>query len=128
MLALLRAATLVAALMVSVAEARTVRWAASGDPNTMDPHSQNVGTVTMVLQQIYDSLISRNQQLGLEPGLATAWTQEEPTRWRFTLRLYREDVPHIPLHHQMIPWAMRSTLAIPHMANNQPYFRWALVN
>ena len=26
----------------------------------MDPHSQNVGTVTMVLQQIYDPLISRN--------------------------------------------------------------------
>jgi peptide/nickel transport system substrate-binding protein len=81
-----RAATLVVALMMGVAEARTVRWAASGDPNTMDPHSQNVGTVTMVLQQIYDALISRNQQLGLEPGLATAWTQEEPTRWRFTLR------------------------------------------
>ena len=81
-----RAAILVAALMVGVAEARTVRWAASGDPNTMDPHSQNVGTVTMVLQQIYDALISRNPQLGLEPGLATAWRQEEPTRWRFTLR------------------------------------------
>jgi peptide/nickel transport system substrate-binding protein len=74
------------ALMVGIAEARTVRWAASGDPNTMDPHSQNVGTVTMVLQQIYDALISRNPQLGLEPGLATAWRQEEPTRWRFTLR------------------------------------------
>ena len=81
-----RAATLVVALMMGVAEARTVRWAASGDPNTMDPHSQNVGTVTMVLQQVYDALISRNQQLGLEPGLATAWRQEEPTRWRFTLR------------------------------------------
>ncbi|WPB83997.1 ABC transporter substrate-binding protein [Sediminicoccus rosea] len=86
MRALWRAAILVVALMVGVAEARTVRWAASGDPNTMDPHSQNVGTVTMVLQQIYDALISRNQQLGLEPGLATAWRQEEPTRWRFTLR------------------------------------------
>jgi peptide/nickel transport system substrate-binding protein len=86
MRALWRAAILVVALMVGVAEARTVRWAASGDPNTMDPHSQNVGTVTMVLQQVYDALISRNQQLGLEPGLATAWRQEEPTRWRFTLR------------------------------------------
>jgi peptide/nickel transport system substrate-binding protein len=47
---------------------------------------------------------------------------------REALRLYREDVPHIPLHHQMIPWAMRSNLTIPHMANNQPLFRWARMN
>jgi peptide/nickel transport system substrate-binding protein len=47
---------------------------------------------------------------------------------RQALRLYREDVPHIPLHHQMIPWAMRSTLNMPHMANNQPFFRWAVMN
>ncbi len=63
-----------------------MRWAASGDPNTMDPHSQNVGTVTMVLQQIYDTLIQRTQELGLGPGLATRWEQVEPNRWRFWLR------------------------------------------
>lgn len=68
------------------AQNRTVRWSASGDPNTMDPHSQNVGTVTMVLQQIYDALIMRNQELGLAPGLATRWEQQEPNRWRFWLR------------------------------------------
>ena len=81
-------AVLAAALAVgaSVAEARTVRWAASGDPNTMDPHSQNVGTVSMVLQQIYDNIISRGPDLSLRPGLATRWEQVEPTRWRFTLR------------------------------------------
>jgi peptide/nickel transport system substrate-binding protein len=47
---------------------------------------------------------------------------------REALRIYREDVPHIPLHHQMIPWAVRSNLTIPHSANNQPYFRWARMN
>ena len=47
---------------------------------------------------------------------------------REALKLYREDVPHIPLHHQMIPWAMRANLSIPHAANNQPFFRWAVVN
>ncbi len=84
---LLLVAALAAVLLnVVAAQARSVRWSASGDPNTMDPHSQNVGTVTMVLQQIYDPLIARSRELGLEPGLATAWTQVEPLRWRFTLR------------------------------------------
>jgi peptide/nickel transport system substrate-binding protein len=83
---LLLAAALATGLGAGLAEARTVRWAASGDPNTMDPHSQNVGTVTMVLQQIYDPLIQRTQELGLAPGLATRWEQVEPTRWRFWLR------------------------------------------
>ena len=57
-------------------------------------------------------------------------TQSGPARQAAiseALRLYREDVPHIPLHHQMIPWALRSNIQIPHMANNQPYFRWAVV-
>lgn len=83
---LLMAAALAMGLGAGMAEARTVRWAASGDPNTMDPHSQNVGTVTMVLQQIYDPLIQRTQELGLAPGLATRWEQVEPNRWRFWLR------------------------------------------
>jgi peptide/nickel transport system substrate-binding protein len=82
----LAAAAALMALCTGLAEARSVRWAASGDPNTMDPHSQNVGTVTMVLQQIYDPLINRNADLSLRPGLATRWEQVEPTRWRFTLR------------------------------------------
>jgi ABC-type transport system substrate-binding protein len=69
---LLMAAALAVGLGAGMAgtEARTVRWAASGDPNTMDPHSQNLGTVTMVLQQIYDPLIQRTQDLGLAPDLA----------------------------------------------------------
>src|SRR4051812_6674285 len=85
----LRTAAALAFLAVAgtgAAQAKTVRWAASGDPNTMDPHSQNVGTVTMVLQQVYDSLLKRNQDLSLAPGLATEWRQEERTRWRFILR------------------------------------------
>ncbi|WP_114376056.1 ABC transporter substrate-binding protein [Elioraea thermophila] len=80
------AAALALAATFASAEARTIRWSAAGDPNTMDPHSQNLGTVTKILNQIYEPLILRTRDLGLEPGLATAWRQLEPTRWRFELR------------------------------------------
>lgn len=35
------------ALAVGTAEAQTGRWATAGDPNTMDPHSPNAGSVAV---------------------------------------------------------------------------------
>ncbi len=70
----------------AAAQNRTVRWSAAGDANTLDPHAQNIGTVAMLLQQVYDTLITRNSDLTIRPGLALTWTAVEPTRWRFTLR------------------------------------------
>jgi peptide/nickel transport system substrate-binding protein len=80
------AAACAAFIGLSAAQAQTLRWAAAGDPNTMDPHSQNVGTVTMVLDQIYERLIHRTPALALEPALATEWRQVAADRWRFVLR------------------------------------------
>ena len=68
------------------AEAKSFRFAVSGDANTMDPHSQNAGQVTLVLRQIYEPLILRGKKLEKIPGLATSWQQEGSTRWRFQLR------------------------------------------
>ena len=63
-----------------------------------------------------DALIGRMKTEGGEARMAAI---------REALRLYREDIPHSPLHHQVIPWAMRSNFTIPHVANNQPYMKWA---
>jgi peptide/nickel transport system substrate-binding protein len=68
------------------AQAKPFRMSVSGDANTMDPHSQNAGNVTLLLRQVYEPLIQRGKKLELEPGLATAWRQVDPLRWRFTLR------------------------------------------
>jgi peptide/nickel transport system substrate-binding protein len=70
----------------SPAEAKPFRFAVSGDANTMDPHSQNAGNVTLVLRQIYEPLIHRGKKLEKIPGLATSWRSVEPNRWRFELR------------------------------------------
>jgi peptide/nickel transport system substrate-binding protein len=73
-------------LMVTAAQAQTLRWASQGDPQTMDPHSQNESMTNMINGQVYERLISRDKQLNIVPSLATSWEQTGPTTWRFKLR------------------------------------------
>ncbi|ALT78014.1 ABC transporter substrate-binding protein [Paucibacter sp. KCTC 42545] len=67
-------------------QAQTLRWASQGDPQTMDPHSQNESMTNMVNGQVYERLTRRDRSLNLVPGLATEWTQVSPLVWRFKLR------------------------------------------
>lgn len=68
------------------AQAQTLRWASQGDPQTMDPHSQNESMTNMVNGQVYERLTKRDRNLNIVPGLATEWTQTSPLVWRFKLR------------------------------------------
>ncbi|RVU44632.1 ABC transporter substrate-binding protein [Rubrivivax rivuli] len=68
------------------ASAQTLRWASQGDAMTMDPHSQNETLTNSMNGQVYETLVVRDRQLNLVPGLATAWQQTGPLTWRFTLR------------------------------------------
>ena len=79
-------------LGVGSAQAQTLRWASQGDPQTMDPHSQNESGTNMMNGQVYERLTSRDRQLGIVPGLATEWTQVSPLLWRLKLR------PNVKFH------------------------------
>jgi len=70
----------------TAADAQTLRWASQGDPQTMDPHSQNESMTNMMNGQVYERLTSRDRQLKIVPGLATEWQQVGPLTWRFKLR------------------------------------------
>src|SRR5436305_14241226 len=78
------ALTLAAAL--SAADARPFRWASQGDPQTIDPHSQNELLTNSINGQMYETLVNRGKQLEIVPVLASAWQQVDPLTWRFTLR------------------------------------------
>lgn len=67
-------------------QAQTLRWASQGDPQTMDPHSQNESMTNMVNGQVYERLTKRDRHLNIGPGLATEWSQVSPLVWRFKLR------------------------------------------
>ena len=80
---------LFAALLVlasSLAQAQSLRWAAQGDLQTLDPHSQNELLTTSLNNQVYEFLLRRAKDQSLVPSLATEWTQVNPLLWRVKLR------------------------------------------
>ena len=68
------------------ASAISLRVALSTDAATMDPHGINSGSTTLVLRQIYEPLVGSGKHLEPVPALAVAWSNPEPTSWRFKLR------------------------------------------
>ena len=68
------------------ANANTLRIASAFDPQTMDPHALALLYHSRVAFQVYDSLVTRDEQFRLEPGLAESWQMVSPTVWRFKLR------------------------------------------
>ncbi|MBC7995200.1 MAG: ABC transporter substrate-binding protein [Rhizobacter sp.] len=73
-------------LLTGLSHAVTLKVANQGDAQSMDPHSLNESLQLTFTNNIYEPLIARDKQLGLAPGLATKWTQTQPTVWRFELR------------------------------------------
>jgi peptide/nickel transport system substrate-binding protein len=87
MKSLITTTALVALLATAgAAHAQVFRWASQGDPQTMDPHSQNESMTNMMNGQVYERLVKRDRQLAIVPSLATEWQQTGPLTWVFKLR------------------------------------------
>src|SRR6266852_3216926 len=78
--------------VASIAEAKTFRWANSGDVSSMDPYARQETFLLTFNSNIYDPLIRRDKDLKLEPALATKWGQLDPTTWFFDIR------PNVKFH------------------------------
>jgi ABC-type dipeptide transport system, periplasmic component len=68
------------------ADAKTFKWANSGDVSSMDPYARQETFLLTFTANIYDPLVRRDKDLKLEPALATKWGQTSPTTWFFDLR------------------------------------------
>lgn len=83
----LAAAGLVAAaLFTTSVSAETLRYAVATPALTLDPHATSDFTTTALYRQMYDSLVGLTDELGIEPGIATAWEYDGDRTWRFHLR------------------------------------------
>ena len=81
-----------AGLIITDAEAKTLRYASQDDPQTLDPHSANLLPTNRVLSQVYEGLVGRDKNFKLVPGLAVSWSQPDVKTWRFKLR------PNVKFH------------------------------
>src|SRR6266849_4754196 len=68
------------------ADAKTFRWANDGDANSMDPYARQETFLLLFDMSMYEPLIRRNREMKLEAGLATDWSNIDPTTWRIKLR------------------------------------------
>ncbi|HSM22181.1 MAG TPA: ABC transporter substrate-binding protein, partial [Rubrivivax sp.] len=82
----LRFAVALLLLAGNAANAASLRIATALDPQTMDPHALDLLEHSRVVFQVYESLVGRDEQFGLEPALAVSWQMTAPTRWRLRLR------------------------------------------
>ena len=73
-------------LVAAQVSAKTLRWSTQGDPQTMDPYSQNEQLTNNVNGQVYETLVNRDRQLNVVPVLGSdvVWnTCEKRARSRF---------------------------------------------
>lgn len=56
------------------------------DASSLDPHGSNDVPSSVVQENIYETLVKRNENNEITPGLAESWEQVDETTWSFQLR------------------------------------------
>ncbi|MCL1948612.1 MAG: glutathione ABC transporter substrate-binding protein [Turicibacter sp.] len=70
----------------AIQEDRTLTIANNADPVSLDPQLVNEGASALINTQIYETLVSRDVDMNIIPGLATDWEQIDELTWEFHLR------------------------------------------
>lgn len=80
------AGILAGGLVAAPVQAQTVTLAQSVDPESLDPAVDTLITSVSVMMNIYDSLIWRDGNGQIVPGLAESWDFPQPNQMRLKLR------------------------------------------
>jgi ABC-type transport system substrate-binding protein len=101
-----------------------VRWASPGGAATFDPHAYDKTPTYAQLVQVYEGLVGLDSKPGAGysnprvEGLIEQIGREIVTYGRDALieevwRTVLDDIVYIPLHYQIVVWAMRDHLDLP---------------
>src|SRR5260221_555099 len=74
------------AILGGTASAAEVAIGLKTEPSAIDPHFAILGANQQISEQIFDTLVGRDERLRPVPALATAWRLLDETSWEFKLR------------------------------------------
>jgi peptide/nickel transport system substrate-binding protein len=74
------------ALPAGMAAAQSLTIGLASEPTAADPHYHKVTTNDAFSAHIFESLINRNAQMELIPGLAESWRAVDDNTWELKLR------------------------------------------
>src|ERR1700760_800183 len=72
--------------LISPASAQVLRYANQGELKSLDPYTLKESTTIAHHAQVYEGLVTRDQDLKIRPALAESWETIDPKHWRFHLR------------------------------------------
>lgn len=72
--------------LTTPAMAQTLNIGIQNEPNTMDPQWHLLGNNTQAMRNIFETLVARDVNLQVIPGLALSWKVIDDTTWEFKLR------------------------------------------
>ena len=75
-----------AVLLAGPAAAQTLKIALSAEPTAADPNYHKMTANDALSAHIYGSLIDRDADMKMVPGLATSWKIVDDKTWEFKLR------------------------------------------
>lgn len=71
---------------VASASADTLRVVLNSEPSNLDPHNNTRLTAWAVQEEIFDKLITKEEDGSIQPDVATSWEQVDDLTWQFKLR------------------------------------------
>ncbi len=64
----------------------TLKMGLTAETLSLDPQFSTTGSTQQVSQHIFDTLVTRDKNLQIAPGLALSWTEVNPLTWEIKLR------------------------------------------
>ncbi|MHA7681625.1 ABC transporter substrate-binding protein [Cupriavidus sp. PET2-C1] len=122
------AAGLISLALAGLAQAADLKLAMSSAPTSMDPHFYNLYANNNVAAHIFDTMVSRDADSRIIPGLAESWKLVNDLTWEFKIRKGVKFHDGSELTTEDIAWSLDRPATIQNSPGKFDVYTKAIVN